>query len=457
MSSKVEAAHKSAPSRQVGVKALPLAKEQRHWYEKACAHLNEERLKRLLLTVTSIHSPTGGERALAEYLARHMKEAGFEAAYQPMDEDSGNAIGRLPGGGGGARLMLYDPIDTHIENERELEVPWIGPDFRDDMKPEGIVRDGLVVGLGASNPKGMAMTILEVAQAVCDAGVPLKGDLLVAFAGGGMPWHNSNRRNRGLSDGLYHLLTRGYFPDYAIVMKPWNVVFFEEPGLCWFKVSVKGVYGYAGIPHGVPGWDSSILPAASVIKELQAWLPTYVKNNTSGNIEPWGWISALRAGQPDKPAFPPAASEIYLDIRVNPRVTPADVAGQFGQAIDAIRKKYPDITLDWEMIASTPGGHTDPQNWIVQSAMRGWQEVEGRPHPEVPYMAGQTDGALMRRMGVPTARIGWPWPYENAPAELSSGLGGMGVTYLPDLLVCARKILYAVIDTCTRSREELGL
>jgi hypothetical protein len=33
----------------------------------------------------------------------------------------------------------------------------------------------------------------------------------------------------------------------------------------------------------------------------------------------------------------------------------------------------------------------------------------------------------------------------------------MGATYVPDLMPCAHKIMYAVIDTLTRQRAELGL
>ena len=35
-------------------------------------------------------------------------------------------------------------------------------------------------------------------------------------------------------------------------------------------------------PTAPPGWDSSVVPAARVILELQEWLPRYVKRNTSG-------------------------------------------------------------------------------------------------------------------------------------------------------------------------------
>ncbi|MCY1185964.1 hypothetical protein D9M73_267890 [compost metagenome] len=45
----------------------------------------------------------------------------------------------------------------------------------------------------------------------------------------------------------------------------------------------------------------------------------------------------------------------------------------------------------------------------------------------------------------------------GAPLPVAEGLGGMGATYVPDLIPCAKKIMYALIDTLTRSRHELGL
>jgi hypothetical protein len=111
----------------------------------------------------------------------------------------------------------------------------------------------------------------------------------------------------------------------------------------------------------------------------------------------------------------------------------------------------------WEMIAALPGGATDPDNWIIQSCRRGWERVEARPHGDPPRMGGRMDGALIRRLGIPTARIGFPWPAPNTPEPYTQGMGGMGVACLPDLVKCAKAIMYAVIDTLGRTRTELGL
>jgi acetylornithine deacetylase/succinyl-diaminopimelate desuccinylase-like protein len=437
---------------------LPLTAEREQWYASACARLDPERLKRLLLELIDIPSPTGAERTASEFVAARMRERlDARAFYQPISEDTGNAVGEIRGRCNGATLLLYAPIDTHLEGDPARDLPWAGPVMRADMIARGRAEGDLVFGLGAANPKAMVATLIEIASALKEAEVPLIGDLQVGFAGGGMPANVAHRRNYGMSDGVYHLLTRGVAPDFAIIMKPVPRVYSEEPGMCWFKISVRGTLGYAGIPRGTPGYRGSIVPAARLIEEIEAWIPTYTARNTAGEIAPEGQLSALRAGWPDQPAFPSATTEIYLDLRCNPRTSPAAVKAQFAAALDAIRARHPEIDFDFEMIGACPGGMTDPANWIIQSSRRGWERVHERAHGDPPKLSGQTDGTLIRRLGIPCARIGFPSPPKHCPAEFREGLGGMGVVSIADLIKTARAIIYAVVDTLTRPRDELGL
>jgi acetylornithine deacetylase/succinyl-diaminopimelate desuccinylase-like protein len=432
-----------------------LSPDQRAWFESAAALIDVDRLYRVNREITAIHSPTGRERAASEHMTRYLAEIGVEATYQPMGETSGNAIGRIRGSGGGPSLLLYAPIDTHLDATAD-DVPWVGPCLRPDMIPEVREHDGLLIGLGASNPKAMVTTLAEAVRVVRAAKVPLKGDLFVAYAGGGMPVDLAISGNRGLSDGVSHLLTRGVHTDYALVMKPGNAVYHEEPGLCWFKVSVKGTLGYAGMPHGLPRFRSSIVPAAKIILELADWLPRYTERNSSGQVAPQGWIASLRSGWSDRVSFPSATTEIYLDIRCNPRSPPAEVKAQFEEAVIDVLTRHPDVDLDWEMTASLPGASTDPESWIIQSAIRAWEQIEGKTHPVPPRTSGQTDISMIRNLGIPTARTGWVSVPEKTPDEYRQGLGGMGVSFPPDLVATCRKLVYSVIDTCTRTRAEVG-
>ncbi len=436
--------------------AMPFSEDQMKWYEQACARIDPKRLQDLLFSLTDIHSPTGSARAASEFMAGHLNRIGMSARYMPMSFSSGNVLGEFRGSGGGASVMLYAPIDTHLECDEEEKV-LTGEAGEADMLPMAQQVDDWVFGLGASNPKGMIATLTEVATALIEAEVPLVGDLLVGLADGGMPVDISARQHSGMSNGVLHLLNRGAAPDFAIIMKPWNWVYHEEPGMAWFKLRVHGSLGYAGVPRGTPGFRSSVVPAATVIQELEQWIIDYAERNKSGVVHPHGWIAGVRGGDVERPAFPTAVTEIFFDVRVNPRTSPAEVKAQFGAFVRELQAQRPELDLDWEMYGSVPGGTTDPQNWIIQSAKRGWEHIEQRPHGMPDLLGGQTDGAALRRYGIPTARIGWPWPATGAPLPVAEGLGGMGATYIPDLLPCAKKIMYALIDTLTRPRSELGL
>jgi len=439
-------------------KTLPFTREQQAWYERACAMIDAARLKQLNLALVDIHSPTGAEAAASRYMVDHMGRMGLSAHYQAVNDLSGNAVARCRGDGSGPALMLYAPIDTHIEADPEKDIPWVGPTLRDDMKPQAYARGETVIGLGASNPKGMVAALTEAVNAVIDAQVPLKGDLVLAFAGGGMPVVVPERNHYGLSSGVLHMLANGVTADCGIIFKPWNEVYYEHPGMCWFKVTVKGTLGYSGIPRGTPGFRSSIVPAAKLILALEEWLPEYTKQHTSDQIAPEGWIAAVRSGWPDRPAFPSAATEIYLDMRTNPQQTTGGVQAEFAAAMREILSRHPDIEAEWEMTAAVPGSRTEPDHWIVQSCRRAWQATHaGRAYPGAPKLSGQTDAAAICKFGLPLARVGYPWIGDTEmPEEFSEGLGGMGVSHIPDLIDPIKAVIYSIIDTCTRTREETG-
>ncbi len=107
------------------------------------------------------------------------------------------------------------------------------------------------------------------------------------------------------------------------------------------------------------------------------------------------------------------------------------------------------------MIAAYPGSHTDPENWIIQSAMRSWEFVEDKPHQVIRGASGQTDASARRNLGIPAARLGYP-PVSTIAPEWQ-GFGGLGVSHVPDLTRVTRAIIYAIVDTCTRRRADVGL
>lgn len=446
----------------VPVTKLPLSAQQQAWLEKAYANVSVERMTQFGLGVVGIHSPTGHERAVSEWMADQLRTIGMDGRYQRIDDNSGNAYGYYGGGTDGPTMMLYAPIDTHLDLDEREDIPNVGPAFRPDMsvKPH-VDPHGNIIGLGANNPKGMVVSLWGALDALTRAGVPLRGRVLGAFAGGGMPVlapPTVNTGDAGLGSGVSYLINHGVTADFGIISKPGYNVSWEEVGLCWFRVYVRGGYiGYAGRPHDVPEYKNMIVETAKVVLALEEWIPEYSKRNTSGLVTPWGQVSTIRGGWMHKPAFPPANVVLQVDIRVNPRSSTTDVARQFGEAIDRIQKANPQLTLDWEQFGAYPGASTDPYHWVIQSTMRGWEHVEGKPHHARAGTSGQTDASAIRNLGIPLARLGQPGPAPGTPPDWVHGLGGMGVGHVPDFARVAKVLIYAVIDSCTRSREEVGL
>lgn len=437
---------------------LPFSSDQQGFYESACTQIDAARLQQLTFDLTDIHSPTGAEEAASRYLAGYMNGVGLPAQYQAVSASSGNCIGRIAGDGSGPTVMLYAPIDTHLDADPDIDLPWAGPTLRADMVPHAQIQDDTVLGLGASNPKSMVATLTEAARCVQAAGVPLKGDILVASCGGGMPWIATERAHTGISSGVMHMLSHGITADFGVIFKPWDEVYYEHPGMVWFKVTTWGSMGYSGIPRGIPEFRSSIVPGARVILDLEKWLSEYPEGHMSGQIKPEGWVAAVRAGWPDKPAFPSAACEIYLDLRTNPDQSMAEIEAEFGNVMREIVARHDDVEATWETFVTCRGSRTEPDNWIIQSALRGWESVHERSYPGAEMLSGQTDAATICQMGIPLVRIGYPWVGDkDMPKEFSDGLGGMGVAVIPDLIDPMRHLIYILIDSCTRTREEVGL
>ena len=147
-----------------------------------------------------------------------------------------------------------------------------------------------------------------------------------------------------------------------------------------------------------------------------------------------------------------------MRVCVNPDQKMVEVEAEFSKAMREILAKHNDIKADWGMYVSCQGSKTDPNHWVVQSALRAWEEIHQKEYHGAAMMSGQTDAATICQLGIPLVRIGYPSIGDKElPEEFSEGLGGMGVAYISDLIDPCRQLIYIIIDSCTRSRSEIGL
>jgi acetylornithine deacetylase/succinyl-diaminopimelate desuccinylase-like protein len=424
--------------------------------ERAREKLDADRLADLVFEMTAIPSPSGQEEDLAAYVVGHLREAGVDAEVQPIDGQSANAVGRL----GRAerdhpRLMLYAPLDTAFAGEAAEDEPWLGRQPRADfaLPPR---RDGRkVIGLGAENPKAFAAAAIGAVEALVAAGADFGGEVLLGLVAGSMPIIDrpeAGIREAGQGIGVRYLLENGGRPDFAIVLKPGYAVSNEEVGIAWFRLFTRGTVNYTGIRHkGL--YRNPIILAGRLVAALEEWFPEYARENGDGIVSPQASVNAIRAGSPNRLAFIPERCEVDVDMRVPPHLTPTEVAGELRTYLDRVQAHDPDLDVEMVGLAAMPGTRTDPRSWVVRSLIDAWEWRERKDHAPARNTSGASDAALLRASGVPTARIGLPPPQTGTIYDGFS----MGVADADSIAGLAEVLIRVVVDTCSRTRTEVGL
>lgn len=432
--------------------------ERQRWIAEALAQIDDRDNLALLAAIVDIPSPTGEERALAEYLCGAMEHRGLEARLQPIDAAAANAIGRL-GRGTGPTLLLFAPLDSPFSGHAEEELPWVGPRLRPDLLPHAVVEGDRVIGLSADNPKAHVVSLIAAAAAVAKAGVPLAGKVQLGFAAGGAPANKRpalQRYNTGHGSGCEFMLQQGVSGDFAVIAKPGYAVAWEEVGLAWFRLRVHGTQAYVGRRHVLID-DNPIVHAARVVTTLESWFGEYTRRHTSGLVAPQGAVGAIEGGWTYKPAFSPAACDLYVDLRLSPRCPPMQAWRELEACLDRLRQDG--LRIDCDMIVAIPGATTDPESWIIRSCIHAWEAVEGKPHVAFRNTSGQTEAVILRRYGIPTARFGLP--AQMSPEALRPGEARpthtMGIVNARSIHRYVECMVHVIVDTCTRSLDELGL
>ena len=434
---------------------IPVADSHRSaWFESAARRVDRSRLENLLVTMVDIPSPTGYELDLSSAMASVLASAGLDSTVDVVDGQQASTAAQLTGSGSGASLLLYAPVDTHMAPDPADDVPIIGNALRFDMFPRARVIDDVVIGLGASNPKGQAACIVAAAEAIAAAKIPLRGDLQVGLGAGGMPHGHPADSDTPLGHGVgcAQLLDNHFSPDFAIIAKPSKGVIWQEVGLAWIRIAIEGEFSYAGTRHK-GSYHNPILALGRLIDGLEDFFAEYTQAASRDMVAPQANLTAVRAGLTERLAYIPAVAELYVDLRMAPDTPPDDAVAALRQSL---RQAAPGMDLEVDVLALIPGTATDRESWVVKSAIEAWESVEGRSHQPPTGGSGTTDGNVIRSRGIPTARIGTPrmGQVPELPDDFSTGMNAIDLTEMEKL---TRKLIYIVIDVCTRTRDEVGL
>ena len=353
----------------------------------------------------SIPSFTGSEEDMARFVAETLTDLGLAVQWQQVEDGRANVLGRLAGAGDGPSLMFNGHVDTSYSGRE----PWLAhvPGFR----PEPFVREGRLYGLGISNMKGALACYVEAIRALGDAGVRLRGDVLVAAVCGEIEkaQHGDAQGSefRGYATGTRHLVTHGGVADMCILGEPTEEkVVLGHFGSLWLRISTHGNFIHTAFSEGKRD-RNSILRMREVLGAVLEWIPTWEDDpeNSYRDAKAIVNVGALQGGFGWRLSRTPHRTDLFLDVRVPP-TKPMPVARR--EVLGLVRElaaRFREYGVEGEVYVTAPGAVIAEDHPLVEAIDASHTEVFGAP-PERDVTRWFSDASALTRYGVPTVNYG---------------------------------------------------
>jgi acetylornithine deacetylase len=359
--------------------------------------IDERRLVDLALRLVSTPSFTGSEEAAARLVRDALDGIGLQTQWQQVEDGRANVLGTWAGSGGGPTLMFNGHLDTSYSGRE----PWLQgiPGFQ----PEGFERDGRIYGLGISNMKGAVACYVEAVHALQDAGVRLRGDVLIAAVAGEIEKSQQGDAQgaefRGYAAGSRHLVTHGGVADMCILGEPTeNKLVLAHFGSLWLRLSTHGPFVHTAFSAGRRD-ENSILRMRAVLDAVLEWLPRWEDEMSYGDVGGVANVGAIEGGFGWRVSRTPHRTDLFLDLRVPPDVPMAAArrrALDFARSLDGVEA---------EVYVTAPGAEIGAEHALVDALAEAHGEVFGSPagHDVTRWFS---DASVLTRYGIPTVNYG---------------------------------------------------
>ena len=359
--------------------------------------IDERRLVDLALRLVSTPSFTGSEQAAAELVRDEVAPLGLQVQWQQVEDGRANVLATWPGAGGGPTLMFNGHLDTSYSGRE----PWLRgiPGFQ----PEGFERDGRIYGLGISNMKGAVASYVEAVRALMDAGVRLRGDVVIAAVAGEIEKAQEGDAEgpeyRGYAAGSRHLVAHGGVADMCVLGEPTeNKLVLAHFGTIWMRLTTRGPFVHTAFSSGRLA-ENSIVRMQAVLDGVLKWLPRWEEEMSYGDVRGVANVGAIRGGFGWRVSRTPHETHVYLDLRVPPSVPMAEArrrALEYARGLDGVEA---------EVYVTAPGAEIDPDHPLVEALEAAHAEVfEAAAERDVTRWF--SDASVLSRYGIATVNYG---------------------------------------------------
>ena len=248
-------------------------------------------LLRSLIQIESVNPP-GNENQIADFIKKFLLKNNIHSELVPLEEGRSSVIVKIEG-----EEERDITFCGHIDTVRVKEEDWTKPVF------EGLIENGKMYGIGASDMKGGVAAILYTAVLLKRRGIVPKKTVQLALTAD-EEWAYRGAKN--LVDG-------GYFDrtDFIIIAEPSNLqVSTGEKGELWITAKFYGKSAHGSTPEvGV----NTIIPGSEFVVEVTE------RYEKIFEADPFWGKTSMNVGQFHggvQVNIVPNYSEIQLDFRV---------------------------------------------------------------------------------------------------------------------------------------------
>ena len=371
----------------------------------ASVTVDRERLVETAGRMIDVSSFTGNEQGMAELMVELYRSLGLHVQWQQVEDNRANALGTWSGTGGGKTLMFNGHVDTSYSGREE----WLRdvPGFQ----PQQFVDDGRLYGLGISNMKGALACYVEAVHAIQDAGVRLRGDVMLAAVCGEIEKTQYGdavgAQYRGYAAGSRYLVTHGGVADMCLLGEPTEgKVVLGHFGALWLRIRVHGNFIHTAFSEGKRD-QNAILRLHEVLTVVQEWIPTWEDDPANGyrGAKAIVNVGAIEGGFGWRVSRTPHHADLFLDVRVPPTKLMGIARREVLEMVRGLAERFPDYGIEGEVYVTAPGAEIAEKHELVAAIDASHEEVFGAV-PERDVTRWFSDASVLTRYGIPTVNYG---------------------------------------------------
>ena len=310
---------------------------------------------RLLTECVQLHTvnPPGNEKLAADWLAEELERKGFSPRVDDLGGNRANIVTVLRGTGEKPALVF----NGHLDVVPVGDTPWTHDPFG------GVRVNGRLYGRGTSDMKSGLMAMVVAVEALKQAGVHLKGDLILSGVAD---------EETGALGAKSWVQAGGLQGVGAIVIgEPTNLeVYIAEKGACWLEITTYGKTAHGSMPDlGINAVMHMTTALHALTRLSLPFQPHPLFDKPTMNV------GTIVGG--NKTNVVPDRCTATIDLRTLPGMQHADVLHAIRQTLDGLRAAIPQFTYEMRVIAERGPVASDPQAPIVETAL-AILEAQGR-------------------------------------------------------------------------------